>query len=73
MSRANVSRAVVQRVRITGLTQDVHATAQRYRARGYRWVEVNPLREAGGRISSTRSGATLGQLTLLRALSPFLR
>ncbi len=59
MSRANVKRTVLDRVRVTGTAEDVAPIVVGYRARGYRVVDHNPLREKGLRISETRIGVTL--------------
>ncbi len=58
--RANVRKTVLERVRVTGLFDDVRASIEFFRGEGWRVVRgPNPLRDRRLRISSTRSGATL--------------
>lgn len=58
--RANVRKTVLERVRVTGLFDDVRASVKYFRGEGFRVVRgPNPLRDKRWRISSTRSGATL--------------
>ncbi len=57
---ANTRRTFVERLRITGLYEDVRAAMALEQDRGFRVVRgPNPLRDERGLISSTRSGVTL--------------
>lgn len=60
MSRVNIVRTVIERVRITGPLPDVDTAVNRLqKAGGYRWISQRMLPVKGGRMSETRCGATL--------------
>lgn len=60
MSRANVKMTLVERVRVTGLYQDVRDAVDHYYDEGFRCVRgPNALLDGFPKLSATRSGATL--------------
>lgn len=48
-----------QRIRLTGPRKEVMDAYERYKARGFRASNWNPLRQAGGKISATQLGITM--------------
>ncbi len=47
------------RIRLTGPRAEVMAAYERYKARGFRAGDWNPLRSAGGQIDGSRLGITM--------------